>query len=592
MDDSATTLASLEYPGRLIVIGAPPRGGTAVILYAITGRSPSSQARKLVRRDGGIWVEPTDEATLKQGNVDLLVYPAVLFGRDGFGRVQRTADGRRARPPRFRSRSGGGPGRGPGDLGLRARCPHLHAAHQRLSCRRGRRAERGPAGAFGPELAELLRSRPAGGGGRLVSTYEGPNARPAPRLQRRAPLRRRRRLDGRRDRRGDLPEPRPRAVGERISASPSPACPSGPDIPRGPTSTSSTGTKGHDRMSKPERTARSQYLTKVREDFPDTLQLGEDAFVKRFPMRYGENPGYPAAFYQEAGASGPNMGHLEILQEGTKGLSYINVGDMDLGQRLARKLIQVFPGRHACVIIKHEMPSGVALGDDPVGTFEKAWTCDALSNFGGVDVFSYRRHRAAGPAPRREPAQRRGRLRPRLRARGPRRSWPRARSCASSGWARRSTRRPIDNGLEVKRVAGGLLVQKRFDSKIVSAGRRWTSSRSGSRTTGGGPGGPRSTGRWPASPGPTRWSSGPADKTHGIGSRPAQPHRLRRGRHPALPPRLRPRGLRPGLGRLHAFPRRRRAGRPGTASRPSSIPLGSVKDQEVIDKANELGIWP
>ena len=81
-------------------------------------------------------------------------------------------------------------------------------------------------------------------------------------------------------------------------------------------------------------------------------------------MRYGENPGYPAAFYQEAGASGPNMGHLEVLQEGTKGLSFINVGDMDLGQRLARKLVQVFPGRFVCVIIKHEMPSGVALGRD------------------------------------------------------------------------------------------------------------------------------------------------------------------------------------------------------------------------------------
>jgi phosphoribosylaminoimidazolecarboxamide formyltransferase/IMP cyclohydrolase len=95
-------------------------------------------------------------------------------------------------------------------------------------------------------------------------------------------------------------------------------------------------------MSKPERTARSQYQTKVREDFPDVLRLGDDAFVKKLPMRYGENPGYPAAFYQEEGAEGPNMGHMEVLQEGTKGLSYINVGDMDLGQRLSRKLVQAF----------------------------------------------------------------------------------------------------------------------------------------------------------------------------------------------------------------------------------------------------------
>src|SRR5512143_416126 len=77
-----TQIGSLEYPGRLIIIGASA-AGLPVIVYAITGRSPSSQARKLVARDGGVWVQPTDEATLQQGNVDLLVYPAVLFGKAG-----------------------------------------------------------------------------------------------------------------------------------------------------------------------------------------------------------------------------------------------------------------------------------------------------------------------------------------------------------------------------------------------------------------------------------------------------------------------------------------------------------------------------
>jgi IMP cyclohydrolase len=85
MDAPQRLLATLEYPGRLLAIGAPRRDGLAVILYAITGRSPSSQARKLVFRDGGIWVQPTDEETLKQGNIDLLVYPAVLFGEAATG---------------------------------------------------------------------------------------------------------------------------------------------------------------------------------------------------------------------------------------------------------------------------------------------------------------------------------------------------------------------------------------------------------------------------------------------------------------------------------------------------------------------------
>ena len=50
--DPTSTLAGLEYPGRLIVIGAPEGGAGAAIVYAITGRSPSSQARRLVHRDG------------------------------------------------------------------------------------------------------------------------------------------------------------------------------------------------------------------------------------------------------------------------------------------------------------------------------------------------------------------------------------------------------------------------------------------------------------------------------------------------------------------------------------------------------------
>jgi len=142
--------------------------------------------------------------------------------------------------------------------------------------------------------------------------------------------------------------------------------------------------------TKDQRTARTQYQTRVSEDFPASLQVGETSFIKKISMRYGENPGYPAAFYQEEGASGPNLATMEVLQEGTKGLSYINVGDMDLGQRLAKKLTEVFPGQAVAVIIKHEMPSGVALAATGLDAFQKAWQTDQLSNFGSVDVFNFR----------------------------------------------------------------------------------------------------------------------------------------------------------------------------------------------------------
>ncbi len=220
-------------------------------------------------------------------------------------------------------------------------------------------------------------------------------------------------------------------------------------------------------MDKPERTARTQYSTKISEDFPELLSVGETRFVKKFPMRYGENPGYPAAFYQEAGAAGPNMGLLELLQEGSKGLSYINVGDMDLGQRLVKKLTDIFRNRRVAVLIKHEMPSGVALGDDPVETFEKAWGCDPLSNFGSVDVFNYvvtdhlarlivesRRNIEVVYAPGFTPEA--------LEILGTRKV---LRVVKMGGPVEDES---VDNGLEFKRVAGGFLVQKRFDSKIIS----------------------------------------------------------------------------------------------------------------------------
>ena len=339
-------------------------------------------------------------------------------------------------------------------------------------------------------------------------------------------------------------------------------------------------------MSKPERTARTQYQTKVTEDFPDVLDFGETRFVKRFPMRYGENPGYPAAFYQEAGASGPNMGNLELLQEGTKGLSYINVGDMDLGQRLAKKLTTVFSGRKVCVLIKHEMPSGVALGDDEVETFEKAWKADALSNFGSVDVFNYRVS---------EPLAR-------LLVESPRNIEvvyapdfaPGALDILATRKVLRVVRMgspleasSVDNGLEVKRVVGGLLVQKRFDSKIVS---------------------PDSVDAVSArKPSPeevraaifnwhvatfTRSNAviiGRADKTHGIGS--GQRSRIDSAEDAI---RLSRRGYGPegcvmASDAFMPFPDVvELAAKNGITA--VIFPLGSIRDQEVIARADELGL--
>jgi IMP cyclohydrolase len=173
-------LSTLEYPGRLISLGTAPGGDKAVIVYAITGRSPSSQARRLVAREDGIWVQPTDEDVLKEGNVDLLVYPAVLFHRDGIA----VSNGKQTADIRDGLIKGGNP------VSILAGAmerwdyePDSPIFTPRISgCVRARAAglslvRRGQRG-------ETLRSyfevplRPGKAG--LISTYQGPNADPLP----------------------------------------------------------------------------------------------------------------------------------------------------------------------------------------------------------------------------------------------------------------------------------------------------------------------------------------------------------------------------------------------------------------------------
>jgi len=71
-------IVNKEYPGRLIIIGQEETTEKVSVVYAITGRSVSSQARKMERKENAIWVKPTDKDLLKKGNIDLLIYPSVF----------------------------------------------------------------------------------------------------------------------------------------------------------------------------------------------------------------------------------------------------------------------------------------------------------------------------------------------------------------------------------------------------------------------------------------------------------------------------------------------------------------------------------
>jgi IMP cyclohydrolase len=70
-------IAKMEYPGRIIIIGRDITGENEIAVYGITGRSPSSQARKLKFDGTRLLVQPTNKEELKKGNPDLLIYPAI-----------------------------------------------------------------------------------------------------------------------------------------------------------------------------------------------------------------------------------------------------------------------------------------------------------------------------------------------------------------------------------------------------------------------------------------------------------------------------------------------------------------------------------
>ncbi len=81
MATNLEALAQMEYPGRFIILGRSMNGEDSIAIYGITGRSLSSQARKLAYQETGryVSVRPTDETVVHQGNRDLLIYPAIAF---------------------------------------------------------------------------------------------------------------------------------------------------------------------------------------------------------------------------------------------------------------------------------------------------------------------------------------------------------------------------------------------------------------------------------------------------------------------------------------------------------------------------------
>ena len=117
--------------------------------------------------------------------------------------------------------------------------------------------------------------------------------------------------------------------------------------------------------------------------------LDQDALGERFlysgqrheKLRYGENPHQAAAFYRDQAAASGTLARASQLQG--KALSYNNIADTDA----ALECVKQFPAP-ACVIVKHANPCGVAIGDDIQNAYDKAFSTDPRSTFGGIIAFN------------------------------------------------------------------------------------------------------------------------------------------------------------------------------------------------------------
>lgn len=95
-------------------------------------------------------------------------------------------------------------------------------------------------------------------------------------------------------------------------------------------------------------------------------------------LRYGENPHQSATWYG-SGTMAHGWGKATLLQG--KELSYNNLVDLEAARRLIAEFGSEEP---AAAILKHNNPCGVAIGGSLVEAYTKAFHADSTSAFGGI----------------------------------------------------------------------------------------------------------------------------------------------------------------------------------------------------------------
>lgn len=122
------------------------------------------------------------------------------------------------------------------------------------------------------------------------------------------------------------------------------------------------------------------YFQSLSNDFPASFALG---LQEKIPMRYGENPHQRAVFALPAKALGESL--IDRTLQG-KALSYNNLMDV----HAAVELMLDCNKDYTCAIFKHTNPCGVGRSEKSlIEAYNSALECDPTSAFGGIVAFSH-----------------------------------------------------------------------------------------------------------------------------------------------------------------------------------------------------------
>jgi phosphoribosylaminoimidazolecarboxamide formyltransferase/IMP cyclohydrolase len=204
----------------------------------------------------------------------------------------------------------------------------------------------------------------------------------------------------------------------------------------------------------------ARFVAEAGMDFPDEMTL---SLRKVRDLRYGENPHQKAAFYALRGEEEAAMVAAEQIHG--KAASFNNILDINAAWRMASDF-----GQPTVAIVKHQNPCGIASEQDITPAYKRAFMCDSVSAFGGIvgvnrpvtkelaeamqDTF-YEAIIAPSYDPDALPLLKQRKNLEILAVPNAMRSNEPGRSRFSSA----HIRRPDEHAFDIKRVAGGLLIQ-------------------------------------------------------------------------------------------------------------------------------------